>query len=104
MSHGRTDPPGRENRIDGLIAEHLRAEDAGLAPDRDDLIARHPDLAQELKDFFSDHDRAGAIAPPRESEAEPTTERSVPRPDGTPSAPDPDATRPPQGGRRPGPR
>ena len=32
------------------------AEAAGRAPDRQELLARHPELTAELERFFSDHD------------------------------------------------
>src|SRR6516162_3566854 len=53
-----------EERIDELIAEFLVAEAAGQAPDRAALLARHPDLADELRSFFADHDRMRIMAEP----------------------------------------
>jgi hypothetical protein len=62
MSRG-TNEPEREERINAIIAEYLRAADAGQAPDRDELLACHADLADELRSFFADHDRAQRLAP-----------------------------------------
>jgi hypothetical protein len=37
--------PTREQRLDEVIADYLRAADTGYAPIRDELLARRPDLA-----------------------------------------------------------
>jgi len=55
----------RERHVDALIAAHLEAERTGLAPDREQLLKEHPDLAGELGSFFADRDqfekRAGPL-------------------------------------------
>src|SRR5437764_281037 len=66
-----TDDPSRERRVHEVIADYLRAADAGRDPDRDGVLAAHADLADELRSFFADHDRArrlaGSAGPPSES-------------------------------------
>jgi serine/threonine protein kinase len=61
-------PSTREQRVNELIAAYLEALAAGQAPNRQDLLARHPDLAAELRAFFADRDRfaqaAGQLGPP----------------------------------------
>jgi outer membrane protein assembly factor BamB/tRNA A-37 threonylcarbamoyl transferase component Bud32 len=52
----------REQRVNEVIADYLRAADAGRAPDRTELLARHADLADQLRSFFTEHDRAGRLA------------------------------------------
>src|SRR4051794_7211018 len=54
----------REARVDAVLAAYFEAAAAGRAPDRDELLARHPDLAAELADFFTDHDQARQLARP----------------------------------------
>ena len=58
----------RERRLHEVIAAYLAAVEAGQSPDRDELLARHPDLAAELREFLVDHDRmrqaAGVLRPP----------------------------------------
>jgi hypothetical protein len=58
-----------EERIDEVIAEFLEAEAAGRSADRDALLARHPDLAGELRSFFADHDRMRKLAEPLQAPA-----------------------------------
>jgi serine/threonine protein kinase len=53
--------------IDEVIAEYLRARDAGRPIDREALLARHPDLAGELRAFLDDDARAGRLAAPSEA-------------------------------------
>jgi len=54
----------RERRVDALIAAHLEAERAGRAPDREQLLKEHPDLAGELRSFFADRNRFRQLAGP----------------------------------------
>jgi serine/threonine-protein kinase len=51
-----------ENHVDQVIAEFLEGAAAGKEPDREELLARHPDLADELRSFLAEHDRMRAIA------------------------------------------
>jgi tRNA A-37 threonylcarbamoyl transferase component Bud32 len=52
------------DRVDQILADYLAAVDAGGAPDRAVLLAAHPDVADELRAFFTDADRVDRIAPP----------------------------------------
>ena len=40
-----------------MIAEYLQQVEAGAVPDREALLARHPELADRLRAFFTDYDR-----------------------------------------------
>lgn len=39
-----------------IIADYIRSEEAGQPPDRDELIARHPTIADQLREFFADRE------------------------------------------------
>jgi WD40 repeat protein/tRNA A-37 threonylcarbamoyl transferase component Bud32 len=52
----------REQRLDLAIAAYLEAAGAGRPPDRSDFLARHSDLALELRSFFADEDRLKGLA------------------------------------------
>ena len=62
MSGGASEP-SRETRVNEIIAEWLRAADAGRGPDRTELLARHPELADELRLLFRRPRRGGAAGP-----------------------------------------
>src|SRR5262249_39674910 len=54
----------REQRLDEILCSYPAALDAGQAPDRQELLARHADLAAELSAFFTDQERVDSWAEP----------------------------------------
>src|SRR4051794_24328122 len=59
---GGPDPP--ERRLHQVLEAYLKAVEEGQAPDRHQLLARHPDLAAELAAFFAAHDMLKRLAEP----------------------------------------
>src|SRR5262245_20412201 len=64
MDTNHNDSSDREHRLDEAVAEYLRAQENGAAPDRAEFLARHPDLAADLTSFFDDRDRVEQWAGP----------------------------------------
>ena len=44
----------RENRLDEILAELIQKSEAGEAPQLDDVLAKHPEFATELREYFDD--------------------------------------------------
>ena len=62
MVHEPSESTGREQQVNAIIAAYLQAVDAGHAPDRQELLASHPELAAAARAFFADHDRVQQVA------------------------------------------
>jgi serine/threonine-protein kinase len=69
----------RELRLQEVVASFLGAVQAGAVPDRQLLLAEHPELADDLRAFFEDHDRMGMVAAPARVLAEMPGESDLPQ-------------------------
>ncbi len=70
MATSSTGDSAREERVNQIIAAYLKSVEEGPSPDRQELLARHPDLTEELSAFFADHDRFQRAAAPLQAAAE----------------------------------
>jgi serine/threonine protein kinase/Flp pilus assembly protein TadD len=61
MSSPSTD---RDERLQTIIADYLEQQEAGRAEGREELLARYPDLAAELGEFFAAGDRVDGLVVP----------------------------------------
>ena len=65
MAGDEAQPSRSEDRVEAIIGNYLEALAAGTAPDRQELLARHPDLAADLAVFFANHDRMQQLVSPQ---------------------------------------
>src|SRR5947207_1863302 len=54
----------RERQLDEAVTAYLLAVEAGPRPEHADWLARYPDLADELAEFFADESRLARTAAP----------------------------------------
>ena len=64
MSAKPNDPTESFAGLDQVIADYLQAVEAGQVPNRQELLERHPELAEPLRAFFADFDRVDRQAEP----------------------------------------
>ena len=64
MVDGTDSPAACDSGLDDVIAAYLEAEAQGPAPDRQELLDRHPALTIDLAAFFAEHDRMRAVLAP----------------------------------------
>ena len=62
MSAEANDSSARQQRVDDVIAAYLEAVDAGKTPDREEFLARHSDVADELAKFLANRDQFERLA------------------------------------------
>ena len=68
--------------LDAVIAEYVQQVEAGEIPDREALLARHPELAERLRAFFADFDRLDRQASELRLSPDPNRTTGVPGPEG----------------------
>ena len=63
MTQGDRDSSPLQQRLEQVIADYLRAAGLGMPVDREELLARRPDLAEHLRAFFAAQDQENGAAP-----------------------------------------
>jgi len=53
--------------LDDVLAEFLAAEETGAPPDRREFLERHPQHADDLREFFANRDQMQRLARPLQS-------------------------------------
>jgi serine/threonine-protein kinase len=64
MTTESTKSSERDRRLDEVLAEYIRAAEAGRAPDHEEFLARHPDLTAELRTFLANRQLIERLAKP----------------------------------------
>ena len=64
MTDAPSNPSDREQRLQDVLAGFMQAVEAGQTPDRQKLLAEHPDLADELASFFANREEFARLAVP----------------------------------------
>ena len=57
MARRPDDSAAKDQRVQAVLHDYLRALDKGQAPDRQEVLRQHPELADELHALFADLDR-----------------------------------------------
>ncbi len=60
----RSNPLSSVDPLDAIIASYVQAVESGQVVNRQELLDRHPDLADALRAFFADFDRIHQVASP----------------------------------------
>jgi eukaryotic-like serine/threonine-protein kinase len=73
MTTQLTDDPNREALLVEVLLAYVEARQVGQEPDRAELLAAHPNLRDDLEEFFASHDEMERRAAPLRAEAERAT-------------------------------
>jgi hypothetical protein len=70
MTTQRTEDLHHEAQLVEVLLDYVEARQAGREPDRAELLAAHPNLRDDLEEFFASHDEMERLAAPLRDEAE----------------------------------
>lgn len=59
---GADDEP--DHQLEAVIAHYIRSCESGTPPNRREILEQHSELADELRQFFRQHDRMNQMAEP----------------------------------------
>src|SRR5438445_1332190 len=57
-------PPDPDQQLEEILADYLRAVEAGNPPDQKEVLACHPELADELAEFFANWEEMQRVTAP----------------------------------------
>jgi eukaryotic-like serine/threonine-protein kinase len=69
MTHESNPSTERQQRLNEVLAAYLEAVESGKQPDPQEWLARYPDLASELTEFFANQERMANLAAPLKAAA-----------------------------------
>src|SRR5690349_17954017 len=69
------DDADHEQTLEAVIADYIRACEAGTAPDRQAILERHPNHASDLREFFAMRDQIDWMGQPIQPNDESKLER-----------------------------
>src|SRR5205823_9647648 len=67
-----------QQHLHEVLVAYIEAVEAGLAPDRERLVADHPDLADYLREFFASHDQVNRLTAALRETARPPLPAAAP--------------------------
>src|SRR5438045_847226 len=99
MHPERNGAADRQALLAEAVADYVDAADGGQAPDHRAWLARYPELAEELAEFFAGFDYIDSLAKPLRDSTQSSPGPATPRPEQSthPPAP-PAAVAPPAAG------
>lgn len=62
MTGNSPDPAVHEDQLNQVLLEYLDACQSGFPPDRNELLARYPELRTDLEEFFAGHDAVQRVS------------------------------------------
>src|SRR3954447_24871077 len=69
MNSKSSDQAEHDRRLDEVVTTYLKDIEMGRAPNQPEWLARHPDLAADLADFFAAQDQVDQLAAPLRARA-----------------------------------
>src|SRR5690349_18562309 len=70
--------PDREQQLSDILLQYVDAVESGQAPDRREVLARHPEFADDLREFFAGRDQLELLAAPLRAAAGLSAARRAP--------------------------
>src|SRR5688572_4911943 len=79
MSADPTDAGRKLERLEEILLGYVEAAQTGAVPDRQTLLARHPEFAQDIVEFLASYDQVNRLAAPLREGDPPRPRLEAPR-------------------------